>query len=79
MHFNALPCPVILRAARRGGRVVECSGLENRRARKGTVSSNLTHAVAASALFPESPEPEHNGYVILIGPLSPHNITTDNW
>ncbi len=29
----------------RGGRVVECSGLENRRARKGTVSSNLTRAV----------------------------------
>src|SRR4051812_26984497 len=28
----------------RGGRVVECSGLENRRTRKGSVSSNLTHA-----------------------------------
>ena len=25
-----------------GGRAVDCSGLENRRARKGTVSSNLT-------------------------------------
>ncbi len=27
---------------RRGGRVVECDGLENRYTRKGIVSSNLT-------------------------------------
>jgi hypothetical protein len=29
----------------RGGRVVECSGLENRRTGNRSVSSNLTHAV----------------------------------
>ena len=35
---------------RRGGRVVECSGLENRRTRKGSVSSNLTHAAESTML-----------------------------
>ena len=36
----------------RGGRAVECSGLENRRARKGLVSSNLTHAVVTLHVTP---------------------------
>src|SRR5690606_8417305 len=36
----------------RGGRVVECTGLENRRAREGLVSSNLTRAVRYSIPFP---------------------------
>ena len=31
-----------VKALRRGGRAVDCSGLENRQTRKGLVSSNLT-------------------------------------
>jgi hypothetical protein len=35
---------------RRGGRVVECTGLENRRARKGSAGSNPAPSVSAAAL-----------------------------
>jgi hypothetical protein len=44
---------------RRGGRVVECSGLENRRTGNRSVSSNLTHAAVAtsnSLAMPPSPQ-----------------------
>jgi hypothetical protein len=37
-------------APRRGGRVVECSGLENRRTGNRSVSSNLTHAAVTNRL-----------------------------
>ena len=40
------PCPLAIplsaRFIWRGGRVVECAGLENQRARKGSVGSNPT-------------------------------------
>jgi hypothetical protein len=45
-------------APRRGGRVVECSGLENRRTGNRSVSSNLTHAaVTQNKDVPGGPHP----------------------
>ena len=42
----------------RGGRVVECSGLENRRTGNRSVSSNLTHAaVTQNKDVPGGPHP----------------------
>jgi hypothetical protein len=43
----------------RGGRVVECSGLENRRTGNRSVSSNLTHAA-------ETKDPGHQGHRSLV-------------
>ena len=40
------------RLPRRSGRVAECAGLENRWARKGPVSSNLTSSVSSLPVVP---------------------------
>jgi hypothetical protein len=61
----------------RSGRVVECAGLENRWARKGPVSSNLTSSVCLSQrdFFPGSaawklPTPKMIGYYVRV-PFTP--------
>ena len=41
----------VLQKRRRGGRAVECTGLENRQPRKGLVSSNLTLSANCSELL----------------------------
>src|SRR5690606_12241435 len=56
---SALPPGVTLGSPRRGGRVVDCTGLENRRPLAGLVSSNLTRAVRSYCPPAVEANPDH--------------------